>query len=125
MGVVIIMTVPGKIIYGVGKVVGNTAEFGIELTGKVVSSLAKVSGKDKLAKNTKKYSAIASKVVGKTVKISAALTAVLADKTVDATINTAKAIAENAVKTRITVYGESEEFYDKDKYVEIKYKVVE
>ena len=125
MGMVIIMTIVGKIIYGVGKVVGNTAEFGIELTGKAISSLAKVSGKEKLATNTKKYSAIASKVVGKTVKISAAATAVLADKTVDVTINTAKYIAKNAVKTKISVYGEAEEFYDKDKYVEIKYKVVE
>ena len=125
MGVVIIMTVAGKIIYGVGKVVGNTAEIGIELTGKAISSLSKVSEKEKLSTNTRKYSVIASKVVGKTIKISAAVTAVFADKTVDATINTAKYIAENAVETRTILYGQSEEFYDKDKYVDIKYKVVE
>jgi len=120
---VIIMTIAGKIIYGVGKIVGNTAEYSIALTGNAISSIANLSGKEKLAENTKKYSIIASKVVGKTAKITAAVTAVVVDKTIDATINTAKYIAENAVETSVKVYGQSEKFYDEDKYIEVDYKV--
>jgi len=118
------MTLAGKVVYGVGKIIGNTAEYGIEVTGKAISSLAKISGKENLATNTKKYSEVASKIVGKTIKISAATTAVLTDKTAHIVINTAKYIAENAVETRIRLYGDAEEFYDKDKYVEINYKIV-
>jgi hypothetical protein len=119
------MTTAGKIIYGVGKIVGNTAEYSIGLTGNVIASIAERSGKEKLAVNTKKYSTIASKVVGKTAKITAAVTAVVVDKTIDATINTAKYIAENAVETKVRIYGQSEKFYDEDKYVEVSYKVME
>ena len=119
------MTMAGKIIYGVGKVVGNTAEYSIELTGNVISSIAKLSGKEKLAVSTKKYSTVASKVVGKATKITAAVAAVVVDKTIDTTINTAKYIAENAVETSVRVYGQSEKFYDEDKYVEVEYKVQE
>lgn len=122
---VIIMTVAGKIIYSVGKLVGNTAEYSIELTGNVISSIVELSGKEKLAANTKKYSTIASKVVGKTAKITAAVAAVVVDKTIDTTINTAKYIAENAVESSVKVYGQSDKFYDEDKYVEVDYKVEE
>ena len=122
---VIIMTVAGKIIYGVGKIVGNTAEYGIEMTGNAMSSLAELSGKKKLAFNTKKYSSIMGRVVGKTTKITAAVTAVVVDKTIDMTVNTAKYIAENAVETNVRVYGQSEEFYDEDKYIEVDFKTME
>lgn len=120
-----IMTMVGKIIYGAGKLVGNTAEYSIELTGNVISAIAERTGKKKLAVNTKKYSAIASKMVGRTAKITAAITAVAADTTINATINTAKYIAENAVQTDIRIYGQSEEFYDQDKYIEVEYKALE
>lgn len=122
---VIIMTVAGKIIYGVGKLVGNAAEYSIELTGNVISSIVELSGKEKLAANTKKYSTIASKVVGKTAKITAAVAAVVVDKTIDTTINTAKYIAENAVESSVRVYGQSDKFYNEDKYIEVDYKVDE
>ena len=120
-----IMTMVGKIIYGAGKIVGNSAEYGIALTGNVVSVIAERSGKKKLAINTKKYSEIASRVVGKTAKITAAITAVVADTTITATINTAKYIAENAVRTDVQIYGQSENFYDEEKYIEVEYIVLE
>jgi hypothetical protein len=113
----------GKIVYGTLKVVGNTAEYSIVLTGNVISSIAELSGKKKLAANTKRCSKIFSKAVGKTVKITAAVTAVVVDKTIDATINTAKYIGKNAVETSTRIYGESERFYDKDKYIEVDYRV--
>jgi len=125
MGMVIIMTMAGKIIYGVGKVVGNTAEYGIGLTGNVISSIAEISGKEKLAIKSKKYSTLVGRVVGKTSKITAAVTAVLVDKTIDVTINTAKYIAKNAIETDVRIYGQSEKFYDEDKYIEVNYKVLE
>ena len=120
-----IMTMVGKIIYGAGKLVGNTAEYSIDLTGNVISSIVGLSGNKKLALNTKKYSTAIGGVVGKTAKITAAVTAVVADKTIIATINTAKYIAENAVQTNVRIYGESEKFYDEDKYVEVEFKTVE
>jgi len=115
----------GKIIYGAGKLVGNTAGHGITLTGNVISAIAEKSGKKKLAQNTKKYSTIASKMVDKTAKITAAITAVIADTTINTTINTAKYIAKNAVQTNVRIYGQSEKFYDEDKYIEVEYIVVE
>ena len=90
-----------------------------------ISAIVEISGKKKLAVNTKKYSTIVGNVVGKTAKITAAVTAVVADKTIIATINTAKYIAENAVETNIRIYGQSEKFYDEDKYIEVEYKVLE
>ena len=123
IGMVIIMTIAGKIIYGVGNLVGNTAEYSITLTGNAISAIARLSGKEKLAESTKKYSKIASKVVGKTAKIAGAVTAVVADKTIDTTINTVRYIAENAVETNVRIYGESERFYDEDKYIEADYRV--
>lgn len=125
MGMVIIMTIVGKIIYGAGKVVGNTAGYGIELTGNVISSIAEISGKDKLALNTKKYSKAVSSLTLKTSKITAAVAAVIADTTIEATIKTVKYIAENAIETNVRIYGESEKFYDKDNYIEVEYKVME
>jgi len=125
MGMVIIMTKVGKIIYGVGKLVGNTAEYGIGLTGNVISSIAEISGKDKLAESTKKYSVIVGRAIGKTSKVTAAVTAVLVDKTIDVTINTVKYIAENAVDTNVRIYGQSDKFYDEDKYIDVSYKVLE
>lgn len=119
------MTMIGKIIYGAGKLVGNTAEYSIELTGNVVANIVGLSGKQKLALNTKKCSTVVGGVVGKTAKIVAAITAVVADTTVIATINTAKHIAESAVQTNIRIYGQSEKFYDEDKYIEVEYKTVE
>lgn len=119
------MTIAGKVIYGVGKLIGNTAEYSIDLTGNVISSIAEISGKKKLAAKTKRYSAIAGKAVGKTAKITAAVTAVVIDKTIDVTIDTAKYIAKNAVQTNVWIYGESEKFYDEDKYIEVNYKVEE
>ena len=120
-----IMTIAGKIIYGAFKLVGNTAGYSIEITGNAISSIAEISGKKRLAANTKKYSKMASKVLGKTVKVTGAVTAVVVDKTIDVTINTAKYIAENAVQTKVTVYGEADKFYDKDKYIASNYKVKE
>jgi hypothetical protein len=64
-------------------------------------------------------------MVGKTAKVTAAITAVVADTTINATINTAKYIAENAVQTNIRIYGETEKFYDEDKYIEVEYKTLE
>ncbi|MBU3144149.1 hypothetical protein [Clostridium sp. CF012] len=122
---VMMMTMVGKIIYGAGKIVGNTAEYSIEVTGNVISAIAGRSGKKKLAVNTKKYSALASKMVGRTAKITAAITAVVADTTITATINTGKYIAENAVQTNTRIYGETEKFYDEDKYIEVEYKILE
>lgn len=119
------MTIAGKIIYGAGKIVANTAEYSIGLTGKAISSIAEISGKEKLAANTRKYSTMASKFVGKGVKVTAAVTAVVLDKTIDGAINTAQYIAENAVETNVRIYGQSEKFYDEDKYVEAEYKVLE
>ncbi|MGH4052396.1 MAG: hypothetical protein ACREVX_13890 [Clostridium sp.] len=119
------MTIVGKIIYGAGKVIGNTAGYGIEATGNVISSIADISGKEKLALNAKKYSKVASGLTLKTSKITAAVAAVIADITIEATIKTAKYIAENAVETNVRIYGESEKFYDKDKYIEVEYKVME
>jgi hypothetical protein len=119
------MTIIGKIIYGAGKVVGNTAGYGIELTGNVISTIAEISGKDKLALNTRKYSKEVSRLTLKTSKITAAVAAVIADTTIEATIKTAKYIAENAVETNVRIYGESEKFYDKDKYIDVEYKVME
>jgi hypothetical protein len=119
------MTIAGKIIYGAFKLVGNTAGYSIEITGNAISSIAEISGKKNLAINTKKYTKIASKAFGKTVKLTGAVTAVVVDKTIDVTVNTAKYIAENALQTKISVYGETEKFYDKDKYIEIHYKVNE
>ena len=120
-----IMTIAGKIIYGAFKLVGNTAGYSIEVTGNAISSIAEISGKKKLAANTKKYSKVASEVLGKTVKVTGAVTAVIVDKTIDVTVNTAKYIAENAVQTKVTVYGEADKFYDKDKYIASNYKVKE
>jgi len=125
MGVVIIMTIAGKIIYGVGTIVGNTAQYGIELTGNVISSMAEISGKEKLAKGSKKYGTIVGRVVNKTSKITAAVTAVLVDTTIDVTINTAKYIAQNAIETNVRIYGQSDKFYDEEKYIEVNYKVME
>lgn len=125
MGMVIIMTMVGKIVYDVGKLVGNTAEYGIGLTGNVISSIAEISGKDKLAENTKKFSTIVGRVVGKTSKITGAVAAVLIDKTIDVTVNTARYIAENAIDTNVRIYGQSDKFYDEDKYIDVKYKVLE
>ena len=119
------MTVIGKIIYGAGKVVGNTAGYGINLTGNVISSLADISGKEKLAVGARKYSKVASRVASKTSRITAAVAAVIVDKTIEATIKTAKYIAENAVETNVRIYGESEKFYDEDKYIEVEYEVIE
>lgn len=119
------MTMVGKIVYDVGKLVGNTAEYGIGLTGNVISSIAEISGKDKLAENTKKFSTIVGRVVGKTSKITGAVAAVLIDKTIDVTVNTARYIAENAIDTNVRIYGQSDKFYDEDKYIDVKYKVLE
>ncbi|HEY8804910.1 MAG TPA: hypothetical protein VIM42_07380 [Clostridium sp.] len=119
------MTIAGKMIYGVGKLVGNTAGYGIELTGNVISSIAERSGRGKLAQGSKKYSIIASRMVGKTSKITAAVAAVVVDKTIDVAFNTAKYIAQNAVETNVRIYGQSEKFYDEDKYIEVDYKVLE
>ncbi|MBU3100252.1 MULTISPECIES: hypothetical protein [Clostridium] len=119
------MTIIGKAVYDASKLVGNTAELGIELTGNVISSIAGISGKDKLAKNTKKYSVILGRVASKTSKIAGAVTAVLIDKTIDVTVHTAKYIAENATNTNVKIYGQSDEFYDEDKYIEVEYKVLE
>lgn len=119
------MTMAGKIIYGFGKLVGNTAGYSIKLTGNVISSIAEISGNEKLAVNTNKYATIASKGVNKTVKITAAVTAVVIDKTIDVALNTAQYIAENAVETKVRIYGQSEKFYDEDKYIEVDYKVLE
>ena len=107
------------------KFLGNTAGYSIEITGNAISSIAGISGKEKLAISTKKYSKIASEALGKAVKVTGAVTAVVVDKTIDVTVNTAKYIAENAMQTKVTVYGEAEKFYDKDKYIEIDYKVKE
>ena len=120
-----IMTKTGKIIYGIGKIVGNTAEYSIKKTGNVISSIAKISGKEKLAYSTNKYCTIGSKVVGKTTKITAAVIAVIADKTIDGTINTVRYIAKNAVETNIKIYGQAEKFYDVDKYIEVDYKIID
>jgi hypothetical protein len=119
------MTILGGVIYGAGKIVSNTAEYSIRKTGDIISNIAEISGKKKLAQNTVKYSAIASKVVGKATKITAAVTAVLIDKTIDGTINTVRYIAENAVETNVKVYGQSEKFYDDDKYIEADYKIID
>ncbi|MCB2293045.1 hypothetical protein LGK95_05845 [Clostridium algoriphilum] len=119
------MTIAGKMIYGVGKLVGNTAGYGIEITGNVISSIAEKAGREELAQISKKYSKIVSKVVGKTSKITAAVTAVVVDKTIDVAFNTAKYIAQNAVETNVRIYGQSEKFYDEDKYIEVEYKVLE
>ena len=126
MGVVIIMTtMVGKLIYGAGKLVGNTAEYGIGLTGNVLANIAEISGKDKLAVNTKKYSTIVSRIVSKTSKVTAAVVAVAVDQTIDTTINVAKYIAENAVESKVRIYGQSQKFYDEDKYIDVSYKVLE
>jgi len=125
IGVVIIMTMAGKIIYGIGKLVGNTAEYSIGVTGGVISSIVELSGKEKLAANTRKYSRMASKMVGNTTKVTAAVTAVIVDKTIHTTINTAKYIAENAIETNVKVYGEANKFYDEDKYIEVDFKTME
>jgi hypothetical protein len=119
------MTIAGKIIYGALKIVGNTAEYSIRKTGSVVSNVAELSGKKKLAINTKKYTTIASKVVGKTVKITGAVTAVVVDKTIDGAISTAKYISKNAVETNVRLYGQSEEFYDEDKYVKAEFEIID
>lgn len=119
------MTMFGKMVYGASKIVGNTAEYGIGLTGNVISSIAGISGKDKLAENTKKYSVIVGRAASKTSKIAGAVTAVLIDKTIDVTINTAKYIAQNAINTKVEIYGQSDKFYDEDKYIEVEYKVLE
>jgi hypothetical protein len=119
------MTITGKMIYGALKIVGNTAEYSIRKTGSVISNVAELSGKKKLAINTRKYTTIVSKVVGKTVKITGAVTAVVVDKTIDGAISTVKYIAENAVENNVTVYGQSEKFYDEDKYVEAEFKVLD
>ncbi|MBW9145344.1 MULTISPECIES: hypothetical protein [unclassified Clostridium] len=115
----------GKIIYGFGKLVGNTAGYSVKLTGNVISSIAEISGNEKLAINTKEYATIASKGIDKAVKITAAVTAVVIDKTIDVALNTAQYIEENAVETKVRVYGQSEKFYDKDKYIEVNYEVLE
>jgi len=120
-----IMTIVGRIIYGTGKVIGNTAGYGIELTGNVISTIAEISGKEKLADGARKYSKVASKLTLKTSKVTAAVAAVIADITIEATIKTAKYIAQNAVETNVRIYGESEKFYDTDKYIEVEYKVME
>ena len=118
------MTIVGKIIYGAGKLVGNTAEYSIDLTGNVISAIVGLSGKEKLAESTKKYSSIVGGVVGKTAKLTAAITAVVADAAIIATVNTAKYIAENAVQTNVRIYGQSEKFYDEDKYIEVEYEAL-
>jgi hypothetical protein len=64
-------------------------------------------------------------VVSKTTKITAAVTAVLVDKTIDRTINTVKYISENAVQSSVKVYGQSDKFYDEDKYIEADYKIID
>ncbi len=125
IGMVIIMTMAGKIIYGFGKLVGNTAGYSVKLTGNVISSIAEMSGNEKLAVNTKEYATIASKGVDKAVKITAAVTAVAIDKTIDVALSTAQYIAENAVETKVRIYGQSEKFYNEDKYIEVDYKVLE
>jgi hypothetical protein len=119
------MTMVGKIIFGVGKLVGNTAEYSIKVTGNAISAIVELSGKKKWALKTKKYSKVVGGVVSKTAKVTAAVTAVVADKTIIATINTAKYIAENAVQTNVTIYGQSEKFYDEDKYIEVEFKTLE
>lgn len=121
----IIITIAGKIIYGTLKIVGNTTEYSIEKTGDVIASIAEISGKKRIAQTTKEYSAITSKVIGKTLKITGAVTAVLVDKTIEGTINTAKYIAKNAVETNVKIYGQSEEFYDEDKYIKANYKIID
>ena len=120
-----IMTMVGKIIYGAGKLVGNTAEYGIELTGSAIATIVELSGKKKLALNAKKYSTVVGGAVGKAAKITAAVTAVVADKTIISTIKTAKYIAENAVQTNVRIYGQSEKFYDENKYVEVEFRTME
>lgn len=119
------MTIAGEIIYGALKLVGNTAGYSIEITGNVISSIAEISGKDKLAVNTKKYGVLASKVVEKAVRITGAVTAVVVDKTIDKTINTVKYISQNAVETNVRIYGQSEKFYDENKFIYADYKVMD
>lgn len=115
----------GKIINKSGKVLGLAVESGIKLTGGVAAGLLDIYGKKNLSKSVKKNSEIVGTIANVSSDAISEIAGFLVDESLAGTVKIAKYIGKNAVKTEVRIYGDAEEFFDKDKFIDEDYNVVE
>lgn len=118
------MITAGKIIKGLGNVIGNVTEQSFKVTGKLIEAAANKAGKENLAKTSKDLTEVLGLVVGEGTKATANLAGTLVDKAVDGGIKTAKIVGSMAVKTETRIYGDSENFYDNENFIDAEYKEI-
>lgn len=113
----------GKMIKATSNVIGTVSEKGISGSGKIISKIARKKNHNKLAKSTEVITSCLGKAVNIKTRVAGAVVGKLVDKTIEAGIKSGKNLGKKAIKKETKIYGDSENFYDRNKYVNAKYTV--
>jgi hypothetical protein len=122
----------GIIAGGALRVVGIIAEVKVAATGEIIARIADTLNHKVFGKTTRSKVKKIRKSINSTTKVVASTTEVVVDKTVEigtyvtgyALKKAGKVLSKAFVKEEIKIYGDSSNFYDKEKLVKVNYEVV-
>lgn len=122
----------GIVAGGAVRVVGIIAKVKVIVAGEIIARIADTSDHKVFGKKTRSKVKKIRKDIDSTTKAAASTAEAIVDKTVEigtcgtvyAVKKAGKVLSKAFVKKEIKIYGDSENFYDKEKMIKVNYEVV-
>ncbi len=101
-------------------VFGTVLKYNLIATGIIIGGIAVIMGKKGAGRTAQKTGIKLGRFAGKTVRVSGKLAAVIMDAASSEGVRLGRAIGNRVVQSRVRIYGDASEFFDKQKVIEIK-----
>lgn len=106
------------VVKNASKVIGITLQYNVIITGAVIGGIAVILGKKKTGKAIQRVTFKVGRYAGKAIRASGELAGVLMEAGANEGIRLRNSVSDKVVKTRVRIYGDANEFFNKEKIVE-------
>jgi hypothetical protein len=101
-----------------GNIFGTVLQYNLIITGIVIGGIAVLAGKKSTGKAIQKTGIKLGSLAGKTVRTSGRLAGILMEAASNEGVQLSKSMGNRVIQSRVRIYGDASQFFDKDKMVE-------
>jgi hypothetical protein len=99
---------------------GTALQFNLIVTAVVVGGIAAVVGRKRTGKAIWKTGIRLGRFTGKAIRASGELASIVMEATSKEGARLSKTVGDRMIQSRVRIYGDAREFFDKEKVIEIK-----
>ncbi|MCM0649915.1 hypothetical protein NBE98_16225 [Clostridium swellfunianum] len=110
-----------KVVKTASKIIGTTLQYNVIITGALIGGIAVILGKKKTGKAIQRATLKVGRYAGKAIRTSGELAGVFMEARANEGVRLRNRVSDKVVKTRVRIYGDANEFFNKEKMVEAEF----